>query len=68
MTEVLGQVNTPTLVICGQHDAISRVEEMRDIARQLPQAEFVEIPDAGHMAPLEKPELVNAAIRRFLQP
>ena len=68
MTAVLGQVNTPTLVICGQHDAISRVEEMRDIARQLPQAEFVEIPDAGHMAPLEKPELVNAAIRRFLQP
>ena len=32
----------------------------------IPDARFVEIPGAGHMAPLESPALVNAAILRFL--
>ena len=56
----------PTLLVCGEHDPISTVAEMRQIAAQMPQATFVEIPAAGHMAPLERPEPVNAAIREFL--
>jgi len=32
----------------------------------IPDAEFVEIPEAGHMAPMENPDAVNAAIKRFL--
>jgi pimeloyl-ACP methyl ester carboxylesterase len=40
---------------------------MRQIAEQLPQARYVEIADAGHMAPLEQPADVNAAIRQFLR-
>jgi pimeloyl-ACP methyl ester carboxylesterase len=39
---------------------------MRQIAAQLPNARFVEIPSAGHMSPLEQPEAVNKAIREFL--
>lgn len=62
----LGEIAVPTLVICGQHDAISPPTEMRGIAEKLPNARFVEIPIAGHMAPLEAPTPVNDEIKRFL--
>jgi 3-oxoadipate enol-lactonase len=66
VTGLLPEIDVPTLVVCGQHDAISTVEEMRGIATRIPAARFVEVPDAGHMAPLENPDIVNEAIRSFL--
>jgi pimeloyl-ACP methyl ester carboxylesterase len=66
MTDRLGQFDLPALVLCGQHDAISTPEEMRGIAQRMPQARFVEIAGAGHMAPLERPAEVNATIRELL--
>jgi pimeloyl-ACP methyl ester carboxylesterase len=66
-TQMLSQIDVPTLLICGQDDQITPVAEMRGIAEGIRGAQFVEIPDAGHMAPLENPEAVNAAINQFLQ-
>lgn len=66
MSPHLSEVATRTLVLCGSDDRISPVEEMSEIAKKMPNAEFVEIPDAGHMAPLEQPAAVNAAMRAFL--
>jgi pimeloyl-ACP methyl ester carboxylesterase len=66
VTERLAAIRVPALVICGQHDAISPRAEMRQIAERLPSARYVEVADAGHMAPLEQPAPVNAAIREFL--
>jgi pimeloyl-ACP methyl ester carboxylesterase len=66
MTDRLSQIRVPTLVLCGQQDAISPPDEMREISRALPQATFALIPDAGHMAPLEQPDEVNRAISSFL--
>jgi pimeloyl-ACP methyl ester carboxylesterase len=54
------------LVVVGEHDVISPVEEMRGIAERIPGAEFVVIPGAGHMSPLENPAAFNAALERFL--
>jgi pimeloyl-ACP methyl ester carboxylesterase len=65
-TALLPQINVPTLVVCGQHDRISPVEEMRQMAQAIPHSRFVEIPGAGHMAPLEAPAAVNAAVLDFL--
>ena len=62
----LSAVDVPALLICGEEDAITTVEEMREMAEQMPQARFVSIADAGHLAPLEQPALVNSAIRDFL--
>jgi pimeloyl-ACP methyl ester carboxylesterase len=62
----LPQLDLPALVVCGQDDAISTVEEMRGIAERLPQARFVEVAGAGHMSPVEQPQAVNEAIRQFL--
>lgn len=66
MTDSLPGIDLPTLVICGEHDPISPSDEMRGIAEAMPNAHFVEVPSAGHMAPLEQPEFVNNAIRSFL--
>jgi pimeloyl-ACP methyl ester carboxylesterase len=63
---LLSQLDVPTLVIVGEHDAISTVAEMRDFSSQIPGAEFVEVPSAGHLSTLENPAVVNKAIARFL--
>jgi len=67
VTAQLAQIKVPTLVICGEHDGIAPPAEMRGIAEQLPAGKFALIKQAGHMAPLEQPAAVNAAIREFLR-
>jgi 3-oxoadipate enol-lactonase len=66
VTSRLPEIEVPALLTCGQHDGISPPTEMLQIAESLPNAQFVEIADAGHMAPLERPEAVNVAIRQFV--
>ena len=66
VTPQLGSITCPTLVIVGQADVISPPQEMRAIAQAIPRARLVEIAGAGHMAPLERPAEVSAALREFL--
>lgn len=62
----LPQIDLPALFLVGQHDAISPPAEMRAMAQATPGAQFVEIAEAGHLAPLESPEACNAAMLEFL--
>ena len=66
MTSLLPTLSCPTLVLCGDHDAISPAAEMKSIADAIPNSHFALIPNAGHMAPMEQPGAVNAAMRRFV--
>jgi pimeloyl-ACP methyl ester carboxylesterase len=66
MTAALGQIRCPTLVVVGQHDAISPPAEMRRLAAAISGAKLAEIPAAGHMAPMENPVAVSGATREFL--
>lgn len=65
-TELLPRIAVPVLLMAGTDDRITPPDEMRQLAELIPDAEFVEIPEAGHMAPMENPDAVNAAIKRFL--
>jgi pimeloyl-ACP methyl ester carboxylesterase len=65
-TALLPQIRVPTLVVVGEDDAIAPVAEMRGIAAEISGAEFVVVPAAGHMAPLENPTAFNAALEKFL--
>lgn len=65
-TPALRDIACPTLVLVGEHDAISPPAEMRRIAAAIPRAQFVEIPGSGHLAPLEAPDAVSAALASFL--
>ena len=62
----LSQFSLPILLICGTDDILTPPKEMKRLAAGLPQATFAEIPQAGHMAPLEQPGLVNQHLREFL--
>ncbi len=66
MGDWLKTIHTPTLMICGEHDALTTVEMMKADAERVPGARLVIIPRAGHMAPMERPAAVNAAIAEFL--
>ncbi|MER7458122.1 alpha/beta hydrolase [Micromonospora sp. NPDC126480] len=58
---------TPVLVIVGDKDMITPVTHSEEIVRRLPHAEFVQVPDSGHVVMLEHADEVNAALVRFLE-
>ncbi len=65
-TPWLGTITVPTLVIVGEHDIISPPAEMQATAAAIPGSEYVVVPGVGHMAPMEDPVTVNAALESFL--
>lgn len=65
-TPQLSTINVPTLIVCGEEDAITPAKEMRDLAAVIPGAELEIVEGAGHLANLERPVEFNAAILRFL--
>lgn len=66
MTARLAEIDLPTLVLVGEHDAISGPAEMRGIAESIRGARLAIIPAAGHMTPLENPAAVTQALAEFL--
>lgn len=65
-TPWLPLLDVPTLVVCGEHDAISPPTEMRALAAALPRANYVQLDGVGHMAPLEDPAAFNQQFMNWL--
>jgi 3-oxoadipate enol-lactonase len=63
----LPAIDVPTLVIVGQEDTITPLDAASRLAREIPHARLVVIPDAGHLSPVENPTAVNAAIAAYLE-
>jgi pimeloyl-ACP methyl ester carboxylesterase len=57
----------PTLVLTGDQDKMIPKEHSELIVEHLPDAEFVVVPDAGHMVLLEKPAEVTTALTALLR-
>ena len=66
-TESLKKITLPTLIICGSEDKISPPAVMKSMADQISDSKFVLVEGAGHMIPIENPQAVNAAIKKFLE-
>jgi len=58
---------TKVLVVCGEDDKLTPPDHSAEICRILPDASFVAVPGAGHVALLERPDIVNAALLEFLE-
>jgi pimeloyl-ACP methyl ester carboxylesterase len=54
------------LVMVGDADLITPAEQSDDIVRLLPEAEHVLVANAGHLLPLEHPDLVNGHLDDLL--
>jgi pimeloyl-ACP methyl ester carboxylesterase len=65
-TQNLSNIKIPTLVICGEKDSLTPTSVMKEMFHKIPNADYVEIKNAGHMTPIENPEEVNKAIINFL--
>jgi pimeloyl-ACP methyl ester carboxylesterase len=66
-TEYLSKIKIPALIICGENDALTPPAIMKPLAEKINGAEFVVIKNSGHMSPIENPEEVNEAIKKFLE-
>lgn len=66
-TDFLPSVAVPTLVLVGDADTITPPDIARGMQEKIPNATLEIIRGAGHMAPMEQPEQVTRAMRRFLE-
>lgn len=65
-TDKLSDITVPFLSIHGMEDSVLAPERTESMLTQLPYGDQVLIEDAGHSAPIERPDPVNHAIRDFL--
>ena len=65
-TPLLHRVKSPALVVAGEHDVITNIDECRSIAEAIPGAQFALISNAGHLSNLENPDEFNRALMGFL--
>ncbi|WP_422366681.1 alpha/beta fold hydrolase [Pelagibius sp.] len=64
--ETLAGIAVPTLILCGRQDVLTPLSEHEDMAAAIPNSELMVVEDCGHLATLERPEAVTAALRRWL--
>jgi pimeloyl-ACP methyl ester carboxylesterase len=64
--KLLPAIRVPTLVLCGDGDALTPIALSREIAAGIATSRLTIVPECGHLSSLERPEAVNAAMRRWL--
>ena len=62
----LGEIETPTLALCGGNDPLTPPKFHEYLAEELPDGRFHEIAGAAHMPMLERPRAFNGAVGKFL--
>jgi len=66
-TPTLSTITVPTVVIVGEADAITPPADAAGMAAQIPGAQLVVIPRAGHLSPMENPHAVNEALKGLIE-
>jgi 3-oxoadipate enol-lactonase len=65
-TDLLPSISVPTLVVVGESDALVPVDVAEAMAKAIPDARLEVVPDAGHVANIENPDVFNRALSEFL--
>lgn len=65
-TDTLGQINVPTLIICGREDALCPIERHEMMRSLIVGSELSLIDGAAHLPVLEKPEKINELLQNWL--
>ncbi|HNB53633.1 MAG TPA: alpha/beta hydrolase [Anaerolineales bacterium] len=63
----LAQIRVPVTIVHSEHDEFIRREHAEYLARSIPGAKFIFLPGVSHFAPIQRPELFNAAVLEFLR-
>ena len=67
MTSVLENIKVPVLLITGDADLLAPPPLLRFVAARMKNSESVIIPEAGHSAYWEQPEIFNRAVLEFIR-
>jgi pimeloyl-ACP methyl ester carboxylesterase len=63
--DFLPEISIPTLVVVGDADTLTPPSDSQEMAAAIPGARLVTIAGAGHLAPMERPGAVAAALGDF---
>ncbi len=66
ITNRLGEIKAPTLLVVGEEDSLKPRRYADLIAAEIPQAEYVIVPRAGHAVMWEQAETFNSLVLGFL--
>jgi pimeloyl-ACP methyl ester carboxylesterase len=64
--EDLAQIPVPVAIVHSEHDEFIKREHAEYLARTIPHAEFIFLPEVSHFAPLQRPGQFNAIMLSFL--
>jgi 3-oxoadipate enol-lactonase len=64
--ETLKTINVPTLLVTGDEDSLTGINEAELMRRLIPGSQLRVIPKAGHYSPWEQPEEATRLLRQFL--
>jgi pimeloyl-ACP methyl ester carboxylesterase len=67
VTERLGEIKVPTLIMVGDHDAATVPAHSETMHGKIAGSKLVIIPDAGHSSTVEQPEFVSRELLGFLK-
>src|SRR5438552_3320559 len=62
----LAHVRVPALVVVGAEDGLVSRADVSALVAHLPGATVSEVPGAGHLVPLERPQALGAALARWI--
>lgn len=65
-TPYLAEIQVPVLVLVGEEDTLTPVDEARQMVDRIPDARLAVITRAGHLSNLEAPAAFNEELLRFL--
>ena len=63
----LDEVDVPALAVCGEFDRLTPPSSHEYLAAGLPDCEYEIVPDAAHLAMIERPDAFNETVEAFLR-
>ncbi|NRB36467.1 MAG: alpha/beta fold hydrolase [Rhodobacteraceae bacterium] len=66
-TETLERFTGPALILMGQGDRLCPQDRHAQMARAIPHARYVILPDTGHLSTLQAPQQVTSALKIWLR-
>jgi pimeloyl-ACP methyl ester carboxylesterase len=62
----LGRITTPTVIADGEYEEAIKPEHTAQLAKEIPGAKLLILPDVSHFAHLQNPALYNTAVLDFI--
>ena len=66
LRDQLSLINIPTLLISGEHDKQAPAKTMLSMSKKIKKSKYVQFDECGHLIHLEKAEIFNNTIKKFI--